>query len=107
MRDNAWDEVRREVSAGDLIKNWTAAKGYYGEDFVVEDVGAYSLEVRLGSDSIRTVTARDFDVVSPHWDDYCAGHFPRGDFTPLTMNSKYVISILHILKEKRAKSSPL
>ena len=50
---------------------------------------------RVCSESPR----EDFAAVWAHWDDYCAGEFPRHRLRDMTRFSKYVISILHHVLE--------
>ena len=48
-----------------------------------------------GARNLQRVPKEDFAAVWGHWNDYCAGRFPRHRLRDMTRFSKYVISILH------------
>ena len=93
---DAWTRVRGQLQPGTTVRNWTAASGYIGSDFVVAEVGSDHVRVDLGGGRMRRVAAGDFGTVGHCWADYCAGELRRDQIRDHpNVNTKYVISILH------------
>ena len=91
-----WTRIRSDLAAGDTIRNWTQHGGYLGDEFTVRAVEARAVVVDTpGATNLQRVPREDFAAVWAHWDDYCAGEFPRHRLRDMTRFSKYVISILH------------
>jgi hypothetical protein len=97
MDTNAWEFAREKVCPGQNVRNWTVAKGYVGEDFVVRGVEQDTLSVELPSGRTLSVNARDFRLVGQQWADYVAGRVQRHALRDVSQRTKYVISILHQL----------
>ena len=90
-----FNEIKKNLSEGQTIKNWTILKGYFGEDFDIVQISDNRITVNPFSASLRTVTAKDFIKIAEIWDDYLTMKIRRKNIMTLTHNSKYVISILH------------
>ncbi len=98
LTGDVWARLRAELEPGRRIRNWTKAKGYFGEDFSITRVSSASIQVEAPSaKSLQTIPAKDFLAVNAVWDDYVSGRFARARFMAITRYSKYVISILHHL----------
>lgn len=96
-----WPTIRSSLRSGAAIRNWTAAKGHYGEDFVVKDVTTgYVVVAAPGAKSEQRVPQEDFEAVHRVWPQYCAGAVQRQQLRDKTRFSKYVISILHHLSRQ-------
>lgn len=97
-----WPVVRGCVPAGQSIPNWTALKGYLGDVFQVVKVRDNHLDIDTpNASTLIRVSREDFENVWDLWSGYKAGKVQRQDLTPLTFNSKYVISILHWLETEK------
>ena len=95
-----WARIRDSLAAGDRVRNWTQYGGYLGDEFTVWEVEAKAVVVDTpGATNLQRVPREDFAAVWTHWDDYCAGEFPRHSLRDITRFSKYVISILHHVLE--------
>lgn len=98
LKGSIWVRLQAELTPGRRIRNWTKAKGYFGEDFSITRVSSDSIQVEAPSaKSLQTIPAKDFLAVNALWHDYVSGKFARARFMPITRYSKYVISILHHL----------
>ena len=95
-----WARIQADLAAGDRIRNWSQHGGYLGDVFTVRAVEARAVVVDPpGAVNLQRVPREDFAAVWAHWDDYCAGEFPRHSLRDMTRFSKYVISILHHVLE--------
>ena len=95
-----WTRIRADLAAGDTVRNWTQHRGYLGDEFTVRAVEARAVVVDTpGAANLQRVPRENFAAVWAHWDDYCAGEFPRHRLRDMTRFSKYVISILHHVLE--------
>jgi hypothetical protein len=91
-----WPVIRANLKQGTLIRNWTAAKGNFGEDFAVTAVtDGYVVVEAPGATTEQRVPRADFEAVHKVWDQYCAASIQRHRLRDTTRFSKYVISILH------------
>ena len=94
-----WDVLKANLSAGDMVPNWTALRGKIGAPFKIKEVSDTAVLVGPpGARSLQRVLRADFKVVYDRWDEYTRGKMRRADFNPVTRHSKYVISILHRLE---------
>lgn len=99
--DNIWARIISELKAGTLVQNWGAARGYSGATFQVEDVERTAVIVAGGNmQTARRVSKGEFEKVHAIWDAYLAGNYPRGKMTGLSLNTTYIISILHRLRQR-------
>ena len=89
-----WATIQNRLSEDTPIRNWTHAKGFYGEDF-----GAFAreryVECTLPRGSVQHVPKGDFERVFQVWESYLKGQFMRSQMRDMTRFSKYIISILH------------
>jgi hypothetical protein len=97
-----WAKVRNSINSGQPIPNWTTLKGYLGDTFEVVKIRDEHLEIETpNAENLIRVSREDFEKVWEVWPGYKAGKVRRQELTPLTFNSKYVISILHWLEEEK------
>jgi hypothetical protein len=91
-----WKTVTEHLTSGATVRNWTAAKGYFGEDFVVKSIEPDHLVVAApGAENEQHVPRKDFELVDKVWGGYCSGAVKRQQLRDMTRFSKYVVSILH------------
>jgi hypothetical protein len=86
--------------AGDIIPNWTVAKGYLGDTFRIFSVSSLAIQVDVpGADTLQRVSKKDMEFMFVRWADYCAGNVTRTTLCKHTRVSKYSMSILKYLKD--------
>ncbi|HET7881760.1 MAG TPA: hypothetical protein VFL55_12805, partial [Acetobacteraceae bacterium] len=86
--------------AADVVRNWSAAKGYTGGTFKIDDVDRTSITVSGGEMRVpRRVSKGDFAKLYAVWDAYLAGNFPRSKMQSLSQNTTYIISVLHAVTD--------
>jgi hypothetical protein len=92
---DAWLHIRSGISPGTKIRNWTAAKGYLGDDFSIVRVESSHVEINAPSaETIQRVGKSDFEFMFANWEAYCTGNLNRQALVKQTRVSKYTISIL-------------
>lgn len=90
-----WQRIGVSIAPGTKVRNWTAAKGYLGDQFVILKVGTDHVEVDPpGAETTHRVRKRDFEYMHSNWADYCAGPVKRKALVKHTRVSKYTMSIL-------------
>jgi hypothetical protein len=66
-----WKTVTEHLTSGATVRNWTAAKGYFGEDFVVKSIEPDHLVVAApGAENEQHVPRKDFELVDKVWGGY-------------------------------------
>jgi len=106
--DDFWNLLIRELADSTIIRNWTSAKGFYGDDFTVKyipkKVGGkegYIEVIPEFAETNQEVKKRTFGDIYPYWEGYKSGRIQRSFLVDkrknpnATRHSKYVISILH------------
>ena len=98
-----WNDLLKELATPKKIKNWTAIKGYYGEDFTAQATQGSTTKIILcttlkGSQSRASM--EDFHVVYKHWEEYSSRRIQRQKFFKTSFVTKYTISIIHQLLKK-------
>ena len=90
-----WGGLQANLKPGATIKNWTAAKGYLGDEFKILAVSANGVEVDSPkAENLQYVSKSDFEVTYNKWDAYCSGKLQRQELKDTTRFSKYTISII-------------
>lgn len=95
-----WLDLCSQLKPGMTIRNWTAAKGYFGDDFKVFHVSSSGIQVDpLGDASIQYARKIDFEPFLLNWEAYCSGKLTRQavgkDRNGKDIRvSKYVISMI-------------
>lgn len=90
----SWCDLQSNLRSGTLIRNWTAAKGYLGDEFKVVLVSSTHVDVDApGAETIQRVSKKDFEVMFNNWAPYCSGKLKRKDLVGMTRVSKYTMSI--------------
>ena len=91
-----WFKLKSNLRPRTIIPNWTVDKGYFGGTITIVNLSDDVIEVEVATaKNNQMVRKADFEEVWQIWENYKSGEFKRGQMTPLTRNSKYVISILH------------
>ena len=94
-----WEMLATDLRTRKRVKNWTADKGHYGEDFVAEYSGGDY--VRIISPAARTLIwgpKEEFRMIFEKWQEYVAGKIPRNYFRDRSRFTKYTISITRSYK---------
>ena len=97
-----WQQIQRDINAGDLITNWTQHSELVGDEFNICAVDARFIEIDSpGAKNSQRVPKDDLAAVYELWDDYIAGQVQRSEIRELTRFSKYIVSILHHISNDR------
>ena len=91
--EQVWERICHELAPPKLVRNWTAANGHIGRDFIARQGGS-SIVCVLASGIERRVPRKDFQAVDDLWPTYVIGQTPRREIVSKTYHSKYIISIL-------------
>ncbi|MFZ2452222.1 MAG: HNH endonuclease [Methylovulum miyakonense] len=97
-----WHTLQAKLKVGEYIKNWTARKGYLGDQFKVIAISPIHVRVEIELDnakSIQSVRKSDFEVMHNNWESYCSGKLRRTELAKLTRVSKYTMSIIKHLDD--------
>ena len=90
-----WGVLQSNLRPGDVIRNWTAARGYLGDTFEVVLVKSDCVVSQApNAETFQRVPRKDFDLIYRKWGDYIAGTVLRKEFMTDTRVSKYTISII-------------
>jgi hypothetical protein len=90
-----WLRIRTDLVPGTKVRNWTAAKGYLGDEFAIVRVESNHIGVNSpNAETIQRVARADLEYMFANWDDYCAGRLRRQELVKHTRVSKYAMSIL-------------
>lgn len=90
-----WSELQINLKPGTIIRNWTSAKGYLGDEFKVITVASTHIEVDSpNAETFQRVSKNDFEFMFNNWNQYCAGNLKRQDLVKKTRVSKYTMSML-------------
>lgn len=95
-----WVDLQSKLKPGQVIRNWTAAKGYIGDDFKILSVSSAAVEViPPNAATVQRVSRKDFEYMCNNWEAYCSGRVTRAKLCENTRVSKYSMSILKHLSE--------
>ena len=90
-----WLTVQGQLRPGEKIRNWTAAKGFLGDNFRIVHIDANHIDVDApNAETIQRVRKSDFEVMHNNWAAYCSGQMSRQALVKLTRVSKYTMSVL-------------
>lgn len=90
-----WLRIRTGLDSGTKVRNWTAAKNYLGDEFLIVRVEANHIDVNSpNAETVQRVAKADFEYMFANWDNYCAGRLTRQALVEHTRVSKYTMSIL-------------
>lgn len=91
----AWLRIRTGLIPGSKIRNWTAAKGYLGDEFSVVRIESNHIDINSpNAETIQRVGKNDFEFMFAPWEAYCIGKVKRQELVKHTRVSKYTMSIL-------------
>ena len=94
-----WKDLLIELRTPKKIKNWTAKKGYFGENFTAHVTpepttgGIITCTTLKGSENNASI--EDFHLIYKNWEGYLSGRIAREEFTKRSFVTKYTISIIH------------
>lgn len=97
--DSFWKNLLKELATPKKIKNWTAKKGNFGEDFTAHmtpnltTAGIIKCTTLNGSEN--NASMEDFHLVYKNWEGYLSGKILRIDLREKSFVTKYTISIIH------------
>jgi len=100
-----WKYLLKELATPKKIKNWTAKKGYFGENFTAH----VTLDSMITGGMIQCITLNgsvnnadfeDFHMVYKNWEGYLSGKIQRKEFSKRSFVTKYTISIIHQYMKK-------
>ncbi len=102
--ESFWKDLLKELVTPKKIKNWTAKKGYFGENFTAQvtsnpTTGGIILCTTL-KESENNASIEDFHMIYKNWEDYLSGRISRKEFSKKSFVTKYVINIIHQFRGK-------
>jgi hypothetical protein len=98
---NIWSIVQSRLRPGISIPNWTADKGFLGDEFSVTAVGENHVDVDSPSAlNSQRIPRNHLETVNELWMDYVRGTVKRKEIRDKTRFSKYIISLLHWIGEQ-------
>lgn len=93
--ENFWKELQIELVTPKKIKNWTAKKGYFGEDFTAQITTNNIILCTTLKGSENKASIEDFHMIYKNWEGYLSEKIPRKEFIKRSFVTKYTISIIH------------
>ena len=98
-----WSELQTKLKPRVTVKNWTAAKGYLGDQFTIVVVSTNCVEIDSpNAENRQYVPKGDFEVMYNNWDAYCSKKLQRQELIVMTRFSKYTMSIIKHLSGEPA-----
>ena len=97
--ESFWKYLLKELATPKKIKNWTAKKGHFGEDFTAHVTlnattgGIIICTTLKGSENYASM--EDFHMIYKNWEGYLSGRIQRKEFMKRSFVVKYTISIIH------------
>jgi hypothetical protein len=97
------DDLGSDSTPGALVRNWGLSRGDTGGTFIIDDIERSAIVVRGGKMvEPRLVSKGEFEKLYAVWDQYLAGSLPRSKMLPLSQNTTYILSILHLIGSQSA-----
>lgn len=94
--ESTWTDLQRRLPVRERIQNWSADKGYTGGRFRITDVEPSSVTIEADGTSIpRQVAKSEFRKIFAEWPAYQVGTARRSALRDESMNTSYILSILH------------
>ncbi len=98
-----WAKLLTNLKPRDMIKNWTTANGYLGDEFEIHAVSDAAVQVESpNAETIQRVAKSEFELMYSNWEGYCSGRIQRQVLRDQTRFSKYTISIIKHLESLQA-----
>ena len=92
--DIFWKNLLIELRTPKKIKNWTAKKGNFGEDFTAQSTPKNRILCTTIKGSESYAARKDFELIYNSWEGYVSERISRNQFTD-SFVTKYTISIIH------------
>ncbi len=97
--DEFWKKLQSQLYSGLTIRNWTAAKGYLGDEFIVASISSDVIIVESpNAINLQNISKGDFEIMFNNWEEYCSGRLQRQHLRDQTRFSKYTMSIIKQLE---------
>src|SRR4051812_35802169 len=83
-----WSKILRTLWPGQVVENWSRAKGHTGGSFVIDE--ALPSGVVVSGANIfppRRITKADFEKVHAVWMDYATGELKRSELRDVSQNT--------------------
>jgi hypothetical protein len=101
--ETIWATIQSCLRPGALVPNWGLSRGYTGRTFIIDDIERSAIIVRGGKMvEPRRISRGEFEKLFALWDQYLAGNLPRSKMLPLSQNTTYILSILHLIDSPSA-----
>ena len=97
MAEQAWQQIQ-SLPIGTHVGHWSVLKGNLSGRFSVVEVTDSAIFVETGPGTIRRISRNDFDSVAKLWGDYKDGRVTRDALSHITVNSTYILSLLHLIE---------
>jgi hypothetical protein len=102
--ETVWADITRTLHRGDIVQNWSTAKGHTGGTFKIDDVDRTSVTVSGGNmRAPRRISRGEFEKLYEIFDAYLAGNYPRSKMLVLSQNITYILSILHLVTNAQGR----
>jgi hypothetical protein len=98
--DKFWNLITSKLKSEAIIKNWTVAKGFFGEEFkaIYEEGNFIKCKVPSAKNEQKP-RKKDFKLIFDNWHDYLQGKVKRPELRDKSRNTKYTISIIHHFRD--------
>lgn len=98
-----WNKLQAGLKPGVRVKNWTAKKGYLGDEFRISAVSAAAVDIDAPkAENIQCVPKKDFEILYSNWEAYCSERLQRQELREMTRFSKYTMSIIKHVQDTQA-----
>jgi hypothetical protein len=98
MSDVAWQQLQ-SLPLGTPVVHWSILKGNLNGKFSLVEVTGSTIIVQTGPGTLRRISRSDFDNVARLWPEYKQGAVDRHTLSEVTLNSTYILSLLHLLDD--------
>lgn len=102
--ESFWKDLLKEFTTSKKIKNWTAKKGYFGENFTAQVTSNHTTSGIIICTTLKGsenhASMEDFHMIYKNWEGYLSGRIQRKEFAKRSFVTKYTISIIHQFEEK-------
>jgi hypothetical protein len=90
-----WTQLQADLPGHCQVAHWSARKGNLNQSFTVMKVDRRAIDIETGSSTSRRISQQDFERIEQVFTDYCGHKVPRSKLTDISVNSTYILSLLH------------
>jgi len=95
-----WHKLQAGLRTGVRVKNWTAKRGYLGDEFGISAVSDAAVDIDSpNAENVQRVPKKDFEILFSNWEAYCSGKLQRQELREMTRFSKYTMSIIKHIQD--------